>query len=80
MILTIMLWFLSISTAASLGFVLGACIAFGKCGDVDLMESPVLLGEAGPEGLYRIHKGARGRNSEPHLVLVSPTEFRAVKS
>lgn len=68
--LTIALWFLSISIAASLGYVFGACIAVGARADEI---------EAKPKR-RRVTKILHGRRREPDLVLISPTEFRAVKS
>lgn len=68
--LTIILWFLSISIAASIGYVFGACIAVGARADEI---------EAKPKR-RRVTKIWHGRNSEPHLVLISPTELREVKS
>lgn len=69
-ILTIFEWYFSLSIAATLGYVFGTCIAIGKRADEDM---------AAPQRRSTII-GSCGRNSEPHLVLISPTEMREVKT
>jgi hypothetical protein len=68
--LTIALWFLSVCLAASFGFAAGFIMVGGVRSD---------MGVSAPQRRNTII-GSCGRNSEPHLVLISPTEFRAVKT
>ena len=68
--LTIALWVLSVCLAASFGFAVGVIMTGGIKADV---------GVSAPKRRSTI-TGLSGRNSEPDLVMISPTEFRAVKS
>jgi hypothetical protein len=59
-----------LSLGASFGFVAGAIMTSGKRADEDM---------AAPQRRSTII-GPRGCNSKPHLVLISPTEMREVKT
>lgn len=68
--LTTVAWFFAIPIAGSLGYVFGACIAVGKRAD-EIAAKPKRR---------RVTKILNGRRISPDLVLISPTEFRVVKS
>lgn len=66
---TTALWLLAISFAACFGFVMGGIMRSGKSSDVEIKRKP----------RRRRSRILSGQNSEPHLVLISPAELRAVK-
>jgi hypothetical protein len=68
--LTITLWFLSISIVAAASYILGAIMTSGKRADEIEAKSR----------RRRVTKISHGRKIKPDLVLISPTEMRAVKS